>query len=96
MVNKGTSASVMLRLLLKRPRMTAKEVSSELDVSKQYVYNVTRVLRELGLVSDVSRGVYEITEAGVERLNALKRAEMATQALDELRRSKDQKAPEEE
>lgn len=48
-------------------RQLPKNLSGELDYSRQYVQNRLQMLNAAGLVVNIGGGLYEITENGVTR-----------------------------
>lgn len=49
-------------------RQLPKNLSRELDYSRQYIQNRLQMLNAAGLVQNIGGGLYEITDDGVERV----------------------------
>jgi predicted transcriptional regulator len=58
----------ILACMRDNPRITPQEIAAKTGISTQYVRNTLRVLTELKLAETPVRGVYLITERGLQIL----------------------------
>ena len=49
-------------------RQLPKNISRDLDYSRQYIQNRLQLLEAAGLVNNIGGGLYEITDEGIERI----------------------------
>jgi len=78
----GLTAIEILSLLRDMPRLTQILIGKKMNRPPSVIRNVLVTLVELGLVSSAARGLYELTQSGIDVLERMELQGRRSRVLD--------------
>jgi len=78
----GLTAIEILSLLRDMPRLTPILIGKKMNRPPSVIRNVLVTLVELGLVSSAARGLYELTQSGIDVLERMELQGRRSRVLD--------------